>query len=59
MIQNGADLTMKDNHKKTPFSVCLDNDNAGLLEFLQDKVSINNEPELLFAFKDKIFNVAY
>jgi hypothetical protein len=34
-------------------------DNAPLLEFLKDKVSLNKEPELLFAFKDKIFNVEY
>jgi len=30
-----------------------------LLEFLKDKVSLNREPELLFAFKDKIFNADY
>ena len=34
-------------------------DNAPLLEFLKDKVSLNKDPELLFAFKDKIFNVEY
>lgn len=37
----------------------MDRDNAPLLEFLKDKVSINKTPELLFAFQDKIFNVEY
>jgi ankyrin repeat protein len=59
LIQNNADLSLKDKEEKTPFSVCLDRDNAPLLEFLKDKVSINKTPELLFAFKDKIFNVEY
>ena len=59
LIQNGADLSLKDKAENTPFSICLDGDNAPLLEFLKDKVSINKTPELLFAFKDKIFNVEY
>ena len=59
MIQHGADLSLKDKQEKTPFSLCLDRDNAPLLEFLKDKVSINKTPELFFAFKDKIFNVEY
>lgn len=59
LIQHNADLTIKDNMKRTPFTICLDSDNAPLLEFLKDKVSINKEPDLFFAFKDKIFNVAY
>jgi hypothetical protein len=59
LIQNGADLSLKDKSESTPFSICLDKDNAPLLEFLKDKVSINKTPELLFAFKDKIFNVEY
>ena len=59
LIQFGADLTAKDNLKRTPFSICLDTDNAPLLEFLKDRVSINREPELFFAFKDKIFNIEY
>ncbi len=59
LIQHEADLSLKDKEEKTPFSVCLDKDNAPLLEFLKDKVSINKTPELLFAFKDKIFNVEY
>jgi len=50
---------MKDNQKKTPFTICLEKDNAPLLEILKDRVSINKEPELLFAFKDKIFNIEY
>ncbi len=59
MISNNADLSLKDKKEHTAFSVCLKNDNAPLLEFLKDKVSLNKEPELLFAFKDKIFNVEY
>lgn len=59
LIQNGADLTIKDSSKRTPFTICLDSDNAPLLEFLKEKVSINKEPDLFFAFKDKIFNIAY
>ena len=59
LIQNGANLSIKDKAHRTAFSVCLERDNAPLLEFLKDKVSINNEPELFFAFKDKIFNVEY
>ena len=59
MIQHGADLTIKDNQKRTPFTICLNNDNAPLLDFLKDKVSLNREPELLFAFKDKIFDMRY
>ena len=49
-------MTLKDNNKKTAFTIALENDNAPLLEFLQDKVSLNKEPELLFAFQSKIFN---
>lgn len=59
LISNNADLSLKDKKEHTAFSVCLKNDNAPLLEFLKDKVSLNREPELLFAFKDKIFNVEY
>ena len=59
MINNQADLTLKDTDGNTPFALCLANDNAPLLELLQDKVSINKEPELLFAFSKKIFNVSY
>ena len=59
LIQHGADLTIKDSQKRTPFTICLENDNAPLLEYLQDKVSFNKEPELLFAFQSKIFNEAY
>lgn len=59
LIQSNADLSLKDKKEKTAFSVCLQMDNAPLLEFLKDKVSLNKEPELLFAFKDKIFNVEY
>jgi S-adenosylmethionine:tRNA-ribosyltransferase-isomerase (queuine synthetase) len=50
---------LKDKRNKTAFTICLQQDNAPLLEFLKDKVSINNEPELLFAFEDKILNVEY
>jgi hypothetical protein len=59
LIQNNADLSLKDKLERTPFSLCLQMDNAPLLEFLKDKVSLNKDPELLFAFKDKIFNVEY
>lgn len=59
MIQHGADLSLKDKQNHTAFSVCLNMDNAPLLEFLKDKVSLNKEPELLFAFNNKIFNVEY
>jgi hypothetical protein len=59
LISNGAELSAKDKEHRTPFAVCLERDNAPLLEFLKDKVSINNEPELFFAFKNKIFNVEY
>lgn len=59
LIQYGADLTIKDNQKRTPFTICLDADNAPLLEFLKDKVSINKEPDLFFSFNSKIFNVHY
>ena len=34
LIQNGADLTIKDSEKRTPFIICLENDNAPLLEYL-------------------------
>ncbi len=59
LIQNGADLSLKDKSNHTAFSICLEKDNAPLLEFLKDKVSLNKEPDLLFAFKNKIFNVEY
>ena len=59
LIQNNADLSLKDKLERTPFSLCMQMDNAPLLEFLKDKVSLNKDPELLFAFKDKIFNVEY
>jgi ankyrin repeat protein len=59
LISSNAELSAKDKSNRTPFAICLEKDNAPLLEFLKDKVSINNEPELLFAFKDKIFNVDY
>jgi ankyrin repeat protein len=59
LIQNKAELSLKDKNEQTAFSVCLEKDNAPLLEFLKDKVSINNEPQLFFAFKEKIFNVEY
>lgn len=59
LIQHGADLTIKDSQKRTPFTICLNNDNAPLLDFLKDKVSLNREPELLFAFRDKIFDARY
>ena len=59
LIAKGADLSLKDKQEQTAFSVCLDRDNAPLLEFLKDKVSINREPQLFFAFRDKLFNVEY
>lgn len=59
LIQNKAELSTKDKSERTPFAICLQLDNAPLLEFLKDKVSINKEPELLFAFKEKLFNVDY
>lgn len=59
LIQNNAELSTKDKQNRTPFAICLEKDNAPLLEFLKDKVSLNREPELLFAFKDKIFNQDY
>lgn len=52
-------MSLKDKLNRTAFSVCLDNDNAPLLEFLKDKVSINKDPGLFFAFENKIFNVEY
>lgn len=59
LISSNAELSAKDKSNRTPFAICLEKDNAPLLEFLKDKVSINSEPDLLFAFKDKIFNVDY
>lgn len=59
LIQNGADLSLKNKDNHTAFSLCLQMDNAPLLEFLKDKVSLNKEPDLLFAFNEKIFNVEY
>ena len=34
LIKADADLTIKDNQNRTPFSLCLDNDNATILELL-------------------------
>lgn len=59
LIDNNADLSLKDNNGHTPFAICLQSDNAPLLEFLQDKVSLNKEPELFFAFNGKIFQESY
>jgi hypothetical protein len=34
LIESNADLALKDNKEHTPFALCLNNDNAPLLELL-------------------------
>jgi ankyrin repeat protein len=59
LIENKADLNLKDNLGRSPFYLCFETENFPLLELLMGKVSINKDPDLFFAFKDKIINVEY
>ena len=59
LIDANADLSIKNSQGKTPFTLCLDNDNPSLLNLLKKKISLNLEPTIFFAFAPKIFNIQF
>ena len=52
-------MTKADAQKRTPFAVCLEQDNIDLLGKLMSGVSLNRDPMLLHSLSTKILNVKY
>lgn len=48
-----------DTKKRTPFALCLEQDNIELLNKLMASVSLNNDPGLLHTMASKILNKKY
>ena len=59
MIENGADLTLENKEKQTPFTLALKHEKINILSILSEKVEISQNPQLLHKFSDKVFQKRY
>jgi len=59
LIENGANLTLENKEKQTPFTLALFHEKINILSILSKKVEISQNPQLLHKFSDKVFQKRY
>ena len=59
LIDNGAPLKQLNEEKETPFALALENRNVKIVPILADQIKISESPQILFDFKERIFDDRY
>ena len=59
LLENGADLSAQNDDKNTPFQLALEHDKIDVLAIFAQPIRIQEQPQLFFSFKQRIFDDRY